>query len=231
MKSANTASRLVCAAVTTAVVAIALVPAPSHAALRSPQVPVSGSTLQTFFGTQGQAINVSTDQVDAQTFSVPVGSDFQVLRFIDPNASVGAYNAAAVSPALYLIFPGATSPGWFPMASFRASPDRLIVNLFDPSNTLVGTSSYLGADHTNFGFYAQMAAGTAFSQDSRDPSGRPQMLAFSGTGARSGSTWLAFENTPGPGSDVADAVALVALASGPVPAGPGSWARVKALFR
>src|ERR1051326_6484845 len=100
MKGANTASRPVCAAVTTAVVAIALVPAPSHAALRSPQVPVSGSTLQTFFGTQGQAINVSTDQVDAQTFSVPVGSDFQVLRFIDPNASVGAYNAAAVSPAL-----------------------------------------------------------------------------------------------------------------------------------
>jgi hypothetical protein len=231
MRNAHKASRLVSAAVTTAIVAVTLLASSSHAALRSPQVPVSGTALQTFFGSQGQTINVNADQVDVQTFSVPLGSGFQVLKFIDPSANVGVYNAAAVSPALYLIFPGAAGPGWFTMASFRASPDRLIVDLFDNNGTFVSTVTYLGADHTNFGFYAEMPGGLAYSQDSRDPSGRPQMLAFSGTGVDAGLTWLAFENAPGPGSDFADAVALVGLASGPVPTKSSSWARVKALFR
>ena len=231
MRIAHKALRPVFAAVTFVIAAVTLLATTSQAALRSPQVPVSGTALQTFFTSQGQAINVNTDQLDLQTFSEPLGSGFQVLRFIDPNATLGAYNAAAVSPTLYLIFPGAASPGWFSMASFRASPDRLVVNLFDNNSAFVSTTTYIGADHTNFGLYAQMPSGLAFSQDSRDASGRPQMLAFDGTGVDAGFTWLAFEGTPGPGSDFADAVALVALGSGPVPAKAGSWARVKALFR
>jgi len=231
MRIAYEALRPVFAAATTAIAAITLLAANSHAALRSPQVPVSGTALQAFFTSQGQAINVNTDQVDAQTFSAPLGSDLQVLRFIDPSANIGAYNAAAASPALYLIFPGAATTGWFSTASFRASPDRLVVNLFDNNGAFVSASTYLGADHTNFGFYAQMPGGTAFSQDSRDPSGRPQMLAFNGTGVDAGFTWLAFESTPGPGSDFADAVALVGPATAPVLVRPGSWARVKARFR
>ena len=57
-------------------VAVALLAAmvtTSHAALRSPQVPVSGSALQFFFASQIQAINAVGSQLDAQSFSVLAG--------------------------------------------------------------------------------------------------------------------------------------------------------------
>ena len=203
----------------------------SHAALRSPQVPVSGTALQSFFASQVQAINVVGSQLDAQTFSLPAGGSFQVIPFGTASTTVGIYNAAVASPPLYQVLPGAASPGWNAVASFRTLPDRLVVNLFDNTNAFVGTVSYLGADHTDFGFYSQLPGGTSYSQDARNPGGRAQMLAYNCTGARAGSMWFAFESTPATGGDFADAIFLVTLASAPVPASTSNWNRVKALFR
>lgn len=203
----------------------------SHAALRSPQVPVSGTALQFFFASQIQAINVVGSQLDAQTFSLPAGGSFQVLPFGNPSAPVGVYNAALASPALYQVYPGAASAGWSAVGSFRSLPDRLVVNLFDALNTFQGSNTYFGADRTDFGFYSVLAGGTSYSQDARNPGGRAQMLAYNGTGARAGSLWFAFESTPAAGGDYADAIFLVTLASAPVPATPSNWKRVKALFR
>ena len=203
----------------------------SHAALRSPQVSVSGSALQSFFAAQIQAINVVGSQLDAQSFSVPAGGSFLVLPFGNPGANVGIYNAAVALPSLYLVYPGAASPGWSAVAGFRSTPDRVVVSLFDVFNTVQGTHTYLGADHTSFGFYSQLPGGASYSQDARNSAGRAQMLAYNGTGLRAGSLWFAFESTPAAGGDFADAIFLVTLASAPVPATPSSWNRVKALYR
>jgi len=76
-------------------------------------------------------------------------------------------------------------------------------------------------------------AGVAlFTQDARNAGGAPHLLAFAGTGTRSGWTWLACETGTSAGGDFADFVALVQLtAPAPVPVNHSSWGRVKKLYR
>jgi hypothetical protein len=219
------ATRLTAAAVLLVLACVA------HAGLRSPQVVVSGTALQNFFTAQGQAINVNSDQLDQQTFSAPFTTAFSVQTMLG-TGNVGTYNAGAVSPALYLVDAGSSPAGWFATASYRTSPQRLAVNLFDNTSAFVGSTTYLSGppDPTSFGFYGQ-DANTSFSQDARNTAGA-RVLAFAGTGARSGSTWLAIETSPTPGGDYADVVALVGLApAAPVPATTTTWSRVKRLFQ
>jgi hypothetical protein len=206
---------------------------PALAAPRIPQVPVSGSALATFFASQGQTINVNADQVDAQRQAVPLTTNFQMQRYelALGTTAVGIYNAALASPALYQIMPGPASTGWFAVAAFRTSPTRLNVNLFDNNSTLQGTTSYLGADPTDFSFYASGAGGTVYQQDSRNTLGAARMLLFNGTGTKSGSTWLAFETSASGPGDFADVIALVNLALSPVSDAKSTWGRVKALYR
>ena len=204
----------------------------AQAALRAPQVPVSGTALATFFSSQGQAINVNTQQLDLQALNVPATANFE-LRVFGPEVGAdafGAYNTAPVSPPLYPISPSAASPGWFEVAAFRTGPTRLVVNIFDPSSTIQGSSTYLGADPTAFGFYAQKAAGTFFTQDARNAGGSARILAFNGTGAKTGWTWFAVETGAGPGGDFADFIAAVNLSLAPVPAKQSNWGRIKQLF-
>jgi len=219
------ASRLLVAAAAVLCAGIA------HAGLRSPQVAVSGTALQNFFNAQGQVIHVATDQLDAQTFSEPLNNSFSAPVLLG-SGSVGVYNAAAVSPALYLVTPSSVTPGWSTAASYRTRPQRLVVNLFDNLSTFQGSTTYTGGppDNSSFGFYGQDTQ-PVLSQDSRNAAG-PRMLAFAGTGARAGSTWLAFETSGVPGGDFADIVALVNIASAaPVPASSSTWSRVKRLYR
>lgn len=206
---------------------------PALAAPRSPQVPVSGTALATFFLSQGQTINVNTDQVDAQRQAVPPTTNFQMQTYGPALAttSIGIYNAALASPPLYQIMPGAASAGWFAVAAFRTGPTRLNVNLFDNNSALQGSTSYLGADPTDFSFYANGLGGLIDQQDSRNVFGAPRMLVFNGTGIKSGSTWLAFETSPTGAGDFADVIALVNLALSPVSDAKSSWSRVKSLYR
>lgn len=201
------------------------------AAARSPQVPVSGTTLATFFAAQGQAIAVNSQQLDLQRTSVPASTGFGMRTFVGASVSHGIYNAAAIAPALYQVCPGAATMGWFSVAAFRAAPQRLVVNLFDASSTLQGNNVYLGADNTDFGFYEAGPGGTFYSQDARNAGGSARMLAFNGTGAFAGSTWLCTETGAGPGGDFADVITLVDLSLAPVPTRPSSWSRVKQLYR
>ena len=205
-------------------------PGVASAAYRSPQVLVSGTALQSFFTSQGQLISVASAQLDAQRFNLAFGAPFQVLPILSPTAGIGVYNATPPSPPLYQVYPGAASPGWTAFASFQPT-DRLVVNLFDALNVLQGTITYVGADRTDFGFYASLPGGIAYSQDARNAGGRAQMLAFNGTGVRAGLTWFAFESTPGPGGDFADAVVLVNLTVAAVVATNSTWGRVKSLYR
>ena len=206
---------------------------PASAGLRSPQVPVSGTALATFFASQGQAIAVVGDQVDMQSVSFPIATTSIELRSVHPAAAVtgfGGYNTDLVAPPLYQIMPGAASTGWFVVASFRTAPTRLVVNLFDAASTLQGTTTYLGADRNAFGFYAQGLA-TVYSQDARNSGGFARILSYPGSGALAGSTWFACEFSNAPDGDFADYVALVTFSSPPGAAERSTWGRVKRLYR
>ena len=206
--------------------------ATAHAALRSPQIPVSGTALQAFFTSQGQLIDVHTQQLDLQTVSLSVGTtiEFHMPFGLDPNANVlGIYDAGLAAPPLCPIFPGSASNGWYAVLSFRSSPMRAVVYLFDASSALQGSNTYLGVDPSYLGFYLQSLGATFYSQDERN--GGARLLAFDAVGTLAGSTWFAWETGPGPGGDFADSIWLVPNALAPVPVSHTSWGTLKQRFR
>jgi len=213
---------------------LVMMAASAHAGLRSPQVPVSGSALATFFASQGQSIDVNTQQLDLQQLSTDqTGFEVHTFDLSSSLSEFGAYNAGVVTPSLYAIAYAQQSPGYFELAAFRVMPARLSVMIFDESGGTPFSSTYVGADGSNFGFFVEPNAGVAlFTQDARNAGGAPHLLAFAGTGTRSGWTWLACETGTSAGGDFADFVALVQLtAPAPVPVNHSSWGRVKKLYR
>jgi hypothetical protein len=227
-----------------AMAGLLLVTASAHAALRVPQVPVQGSGLQTYLNNQGESIDASTAQLDAQhwTNNFSNNSTFTIQMELVGNAAnnaIGLYNAGNVAPALYLVFPGAATTGWFAVASFRTSPVRVVVNLFDDIAAIQGTFTYLGADRSDFGFYLQGAGGTFYSQDIRNPGHDPRVLAYAATGINTGSFWMAFEDGPvaSPDHDFDDVILFLEGNTGPLATTPpvavvhSSWGAVKARFR
>ena len=213
----------------------------ASAALRSPQVVVNGGSLQGYLNSQGESINVSTDQQDVQSWSTTVSdnSTFTLMIELSGNAgsnTIGIYNAGDVAPPLYQVFPGAAAAGWFAVASFRSAPTRLVVNLFDASAAFQGSVTYLAGppDANDFGYYLQQAGGlTLYSQDARNPGGVAQMLTYAGTGINVGSWWLAMEDqTVAQGSDRDFDDAILFLESvNPTPVQATTWGAVKARFR
>lgn len=215
-----------------AILALTVLAGSASAGLRVPQVPVSGSSLQAYLNSVGESINVTTDQQDVQRWASTVSNNstftIQVeLGSFAPNNAIGMYNAADAVPALDLVFPGAATAGWFAVASFRSSPTRVIVNLFDAGAALQGTNTYLGADRTNFGFYLQGPGGTFFTQDARNPGGKAYALTFAGTGLNSGSWWLAFEDYVD--FNYSDAVLFLESVN-PTPVNKTTWGELKARF-
>ena len=215
-----------------AFLALAVLAPPAHAVLRSPQVPVSGTALASFFASQGQSLAVVGDQLDMQSFSLsPSTTVTQRATSLGGAGSFGGYNTSLLAPPLYLLFPGAASPGWIAVMSFRTAPVRAVVNLFDASGAFQGSTTYLGADPTAFGFYAQGPAGVVYSQDARNPGGLARILAYAGTGTRTGDTWFACELSTTPEDDFADFVMLLNFSTPPVEAKHTTWARLRRLFR
>ena len=210
----------------------------AHAALRSPQIPVSGTALQTFFTSKGQVINVNTDQLDLQTVSFPAGATFEIHAAIvsSPGSTLGLYNAAFGAPPLYQVFPGASTDGWYAVASFRTAPTRLVVSLFDNNAAFVGSTTYLAGppDPTYMGLYLQQPPvagdGVFYSQDARNADGA-RLLAFNGSNVYTGYTWLAWETGAGPGGDFADSIWLFPYAFAPVPVSSTDWGTLKRRFR
>jgi hypothetical protein len=217
----------------------ALLATSASAGLRVPQVTVNGGTLQGYLNGVGESINVQTDQQDIQTWATTVSNNSTFTLQIEFTGNAGSntygiYNGSLVNPPLYQLFPGAATNGWFAVASFRTSPTRVVVSLFDASATFQGQTTYLGADASNFGFYLQQNPGSVlYSQDARNPGGVAQMLTFAGQGGNSGSWWLAMEDaTPSQGSDRDFDDAVLFLESvNPTPAQATTWGAVKARFR
>jgi hypothetical protein len=217
---------------------LACLTAPAFALPRSPQVPVLGGSLQGYLNSVGESINVLTDQNSVQTWSTTVSNNSTFTLQIElagnaPTNAIGIYNAGDVAPALYQVFPGAATNGWFATASFRASPARVVINLFDDLAGFQGSTTYLGANKDNFGYYLQNPTVLFYTQDARNPGGTAQALAFAGTGANFGQWWLCWEDLQvGGGSDQDYEDAVLFLESvNPTPVSTTSWGQLKARFR
>lgn len=212
----------------------------ASAALRVPQIAVAGGSLQGYLNSVGEAINVNTDQQDVQRWTSTVSSNSTFTLQVEltagnaPANGIGLYNASLVAPPLYQVFPGAATAGWFAVASFRSAPIRVVVNLFDNNAALQGTTTYLGADKNDFGFYLQGPGGTFYSQDARNPGGLAQALTYAGTGINSGNWWLCWEDLTrsggGADDDFEDAVLFLESVN-PTPVAKTTWGSLKARFR
>ena len=220
-------------------IALVAVVGTASAALRLPQVPVAGGSLQGYLNSVGESINVLTDQNAAQRWqsTVSTNSTFTLQIELAGNAAsntLGIYNASAAVPPLYQLFPGAATSGWFAVASFRTAPVRVIVSLFDNNAAFQGNNTFLGADKTDFGLYLQQNPGVTFySQDARNAGGDPQAVTYAGTGINSGSWWVCWEDLPysgGSDHDFDDAV-LFCESINPTPVSKTTWGSVKARFR
>src|ERR1051325_4134473 len=105
-------------------IALAAVAGTASAALRSPQVPVAGGTLQGYLNSVGESINVLTDQQAifewASTVSSTSTFTIQVELSGDAGANpIGLYNPSAVPTLLYLVYPGVATIWLYAVASFR----------------------------------------------------------------------------------------------------------------
>jgi len=205
----------------------------AFAALRVPQVPLSDGTLQGYLNSVGESINAATDQEDAQRWASTVSSNstftIQVeLGAFAPSNTIGIYNASLAAPPLYQVFPGAATAGWFAVASFRTAPIRVVVNLFDNNAALMGTSTYLGADKNDFGFYLNSPNQMSWTQDYRNGAGEARALAYKGTGINTGSWWVAFEDWID--YNYSDCVLFLESVN-PTPVSRTTWGNLKSRFR
>lgn len=225
---------------TVAAAALLLVASVSTAdafSLRVPQVALNGASLQAYLNGVGETINVNTDQVDGQVWSTTVSgnSTFTIMLEAAGNAafnSIGIYNIddPNAMPALFQVFPGAASPGWFATAHFGAG-GSLVVTLFDNNSVIMGQTFYAGVNKSRFGFYLQGPGGTFFSDDTRN-GGFAQILTYAGTGINFGTWWECFEDVPYVQSDkdFEDVVLLVESVSATTTDGM-TWGRLKKLYR
>ena len=215
-----------------ATVASAVPPYP----VRTPQVPVSGTTLQDYLDGLGESINVLTDQLAAQTYIPSVSGNSAITMMIElaGNAaqnSLGVYDPAQANPTLYQVFPGNAAAHWSAMVSFLMSGD-IVVNLFNASGVLQGNTVYPGVNLANVGFYLSGPGGTFYSEDLRN-GGAAQALMFAGTGRNGGDFWVCWEDLPNGGDadmDFDDAVLLIQSLQ-PVPATAETWGRIKDQYR
>ena len=206
--------------------------------LRSPQIPFNTSVLQPYLNSVDGGINVTTQQLDAQTFqtSVSGNADFTLLVKLTSYAagnSIGVYNTLdqSTSPALFELFPAAAANGWYVSCHFQTN-GVLAVTLFDNTGLSQGVTNYTGVDRTHFGFYLFNNSRTRpyYTQDGRN--GGPQALTFAGTGANYGDWWLCFQDAIyiAPVSTFTGAV-LELQSVIPTPVLGTTWGQLKATYR
>lgn len=198
--------------------------------LRVPQVAFNSGTIQNYLNVVDPGITVTTQQLDAQVWAVSVtgNTDFTlVLRQGAGGASsIGVYNGQAATPTLFQVFSPAAVAGWY--AALHFSGGNLTVSLFDQNAIFQGSTTYLGVNPNDFGFYTSGPCGTWYSQDFRNP--LPQMLAWASPGTP-GDYWLAFAACKYVGSNTFADLVLNVQSVKPTPADNTTWGHVKGLYR
>lgn len=209
------------------------------ASLRSPQVSIGSGSLQSYLNSVSEAINVTTDQQDVQTWTTTISGNTTLTLMLElagfaGNNSYGLYNTGdpSATPTLFQVFPGGAAPGWFATAHFGAG-GALIVSLFDENAIYQGQTSYAGINKYAFGFYIQGPGGTFYSQDSRN-GGTANVLTFAGTGQNFGNWWQCFDDQAynAGDHDFDDGVIFVeSVNPQPVPTRPTTWGNIKSRYR
>jgi hypothetical protein len=230
------------AATTLIVLMVALVASASLigsaiAALRVPQVPVLGGSLQAYLNSVPQTINVLTDQdaTQAWTHTSSNTTTYTIMLEASPNANVlqfGLYNASAAIPPLFFLTSGSVGPQGYSTATFMPG-NILVVNRFDSNANFLSTTTFGGVDPTNFGFYLSGPNGTYYTQDARNPGGKAQAVSFKGTGSANGTWWLCFEESSvaaGSDQDFDDLVIMMESVN-TTPVNKTTWGQLKARFR
>jgi hypothetical protein len=217
--------------------AAAALPSSASAALRVPQVPILGGTLQAYLNGVGESINVLTDQEDTQAWTKTSSStQTHTIMFQGslnaPAHLLGMYNSVAAVPPLYVLMSGAVGPLGFSTATFTAG-GTLTINRFDANGNFLSSTVYAGADPNGFAYYLSGPNGTYFTQDARNPGGLPQAVVYKGTGANAGTWWLCWEESnraAGADDDFDDEVILIESVN-PTPVSKSSWGQLKSRFR
>ena len=221
---------------------LALAALPASAALRSPQVSVSGSSLQSFLTSMGETTNVLTQQDATQVWGHTVsGSTGYTIMFQGTTTAskhdIGMYNSNALpltSASKFSLLSGSLGPQAFSTATFRPG-NQLVVNRFDANATPLGATTYNGVNNNSFGFYVDFdntaPTGMVFTQDYRN--GRAGALTFAGTGPNLGTWWLCFDEgaDAGTGDNDFDDEVIILESVNPTPVSTSSWGQLKARFR
>jgi len=209
----------------------------SDAALRVPQVPVLGGTLQASLNSIGQTINVLTQQDATQiwTHTASATTEYTIQFQNSPNAALhtfGLYNASAAVPTLVPLVSGAVGPLGVSTATFKPG-NVLVVSHFDAGGNFLSQQTFNGVEPTGFSFYLQGPLGTFFAEDFRNSGGKAQALAFMGTGTNAGTWWLCWEESSvaaGSDQDFDDEVILMSSVN-TTPVSKTTWGQLKARFR
>lgn len=220
----------------TILAALLLAATQANAALRVPQVAVSGTSLQTYLNSVGESINVGTDQDATQSWSHTVsGTTTYTIQFQgsanSANHNIVMYNATPAVPPLFFLMSGANGVQSFCTATFKPG-NLLTVNRFDALGNFLSTTTFGGVDPTNFSFALQAPGGTSWSQDARN-GGSARALVFQGTGANAGTWWLCFDElvVGGPADGDFDDEVIMLESVNPTPVSKASWGSLKARFR
>jgi hypothetical protein len=230
----NRLRRLIPVSATVALASLMLMASSAFAAfpLRSPQVVFNYGPLQGYLNVVDTGINVATDQLDAQVFSVSITGNTDFTLMLETGggvaSSIGVYNGPDAVPALDQVFPAAAVPGWY--ATLHFGSGNLVVGLFDQFSVFQGSTTYLGVNANNWGLYIQTPSGAVrYSQDSRNPG--PQALTYASNDTP-GDYWECFEAAPYvASSSTFNNVVLNLQSVRPTPVHGSTWGKIKATYR
>lgn len=204
--------------------------------LRAPQIRITPFPLDDVFQSLGQPIAPARDQRVVGLFDAGASSYSLVISAVRlrPDAALYVYNGHDPQPTLTPLIPVGASEYWFCIVYFLTNPNRVRVDLFDDTATLLSRTTTLGIDRSGFGFTVVDSSGSAFTQDARNAGGLARALAFAVPDYARTAGYLAFETRPGPtpASDFVDAVfSLDATYPGIVSTNRTTWGALKARFR
>jgi len=151
--------------------------------LRSPQVQVDGTALQSVFQQYNVSINPSQSQIDRArigTYSIlGTFADFEFDLLTPVGADTfGVYDAASAITLRLPLFPPGAGPGWYAFVVPRHSPPGTIVSVFDQNFMLRSNLRYAVVDSANVGLYLDTPATTYYSEDGRNPGREPHLLLY-----------------------------------------------------
>jgi hypothetical protein len=206
--------------------------------LRSPQVPVNGTGLQSLLNAQGQAIDVGAAQQVPPDFELAnVGKPVTLNIIVHPIGSPADdlclyFHFGGPNPALYTIAPGGMPPGGFSVVTYDPSQQRLNAFFYDQNGGGNTGYSYFHPPIAGMSFAILGANGRFYAFDLDNADHAAHILYYKGTGTHAFDGWICVENqtaAAGGDFDFDDDVYLVEhLAATPVQ--HTSWGTLKARF-